>query len=519
MRAAAVVALCLCGTGAAMAQAVAPRFDIQAYVIEGNSLFEPYELYARVEPFAGRQKDFGDIRRAVQALQEAYRDRGYEAVRVLVPEQDVRDGRVRLRIIEARIGKVRVEGNRFFDDANVRASLPALREGEPPNTRRIGENVQLANENPMRKEHVVLEAAPEEGRVDAVVRVTDDEPWRTTVVFDNTGDGSTGHNRAGIGLLNANFAGLDHVLNLQLITSPTQYEDVLIVGAGYRVPLYGRNAMLDVYGGYSDVDSGTVQDLFAVAGSGTIAGARFTQVMPRIGGYEHKVAVGLEYKAFENDVALIGCACTLVPDVTTVPLLLTYSGRHEAPGREIAFYATYARNNPYGDGDASAAAIDAARAGAKARFQVVRVGAAYSRALRGDDILRIALDGQYTRDALVPGEQFGLGGANSVRGFHERATAHDIGHRLSVEMYGPDVGRLIAPDWRARMLGFIDLGRGKDQEPLRLPPSGLASIGVGTRATRGKRLSLRLDLALVTDGTAGRDKGERRSHFALAYAF
>lgn len=503
----------------ATAPAPAPRFDINAFVIEGNTLFQLYELHAVVEPYTGKQKDFGDIQRALEALQAFYIARGYNAVRVLVPEQDIRAGRVRLQVIEARIRQVKVQGNRYFDNENVRSSLPALQESRAPNTREIGANVTLANENPIRQLRVVLESTPEVGQIDAVVRVTDDDPWRTTAFFDNSGNSTTGHNRAGIGFLNANFAGADHVLNLQAITSPTQYDDVLILGAGYRIPLYRNNALLDFYGGYSDVNSGTLQDLFAVSGSGTILGARFTQVLPRLGSYEQKVAVGLEWKAFDNEVVLVGGSGTLVPDVTTLPLLITYTGRDLEPGRDLGFYITYAANNPYGDGDASAQAIDAARAGAKAGFRIVRTGISYTRALPEDNILRLALDGQYTRDALIPGEQFGMGGQNSVRGFHERSTAHDIGHRVSVEMYGPEVGYLIAPDWKARVLGFIDAARGRDQPPVRLAETGMMSIGFGARATRGKNLSLRFDTALVVDGNANRQEGEIRTHFGVAYTF
>ena len=504
---------------ASTAPAPAPRFDIQVFTVQGNTLIPQRELDALLAPFAGRQKDFGDIQRALEALQASYAARGYNAVRVLVPEQDIRAGTVRLQVIEARIRNVKIEGNKFFDDANVRGSLPALKEGEPPNTREIGANVTLANENPIRQQRVVLESTPEEGKVDAVVRVTDADPWRTTAFFDNTGNPTTGHNRAGIGFLNANFGGADHVLNLQVITSPTQYDDVMILGGGYRIPLYKSNALFDLYGGYSDVNSGVLQDLFAVSGSGSILGGRYTQVMPRLGSYEQKFAIGLEWKAFDNDVVLVGGTGTLVPDVTTLPLTFSYTGRDLEPGKDLAFYLSYSHNNPYGDGDASRQAIESVRAGAKAAFQIVRAGISYSRALKDDNILRLALDGQYTQDALIPGEQFGMGGVNSVRGFYERTTAHDIGHRVTVEMYGPEIGPQIAPDWRARFLGFLDAARGKDQEPVRLAESGLMSLGIGFRATKGKQWSMRADFAMVVDGTANREKGEIRTHFGLAYTF
>jgi hemolysin activation/secretion protein len=496
-----------------------PRFTIKAYAVEGNSLISQAEVDARVAPFTGTNRAFDDIRRAVQAVESAYRERGFEAVRVLIPEQDIRHGIVRLRVIEARMRRVRVEGNRHFDDASVRASLPALREGEPPNLRDIGANVALANENPVRKTHVAFEAAPAAGAIDALVRVTDDAPVRVGVFFDNSGNSSTGHNRAGIGFLNADVGGADHVLNLQLVTSPTQYDDVLIIGAGYRVPLYASNALVDLYAGYSDVDSGTLQDLFDVSGSGSLLGARLTKVLPRRGRYDHKAALGLEWKAYDNDVVLVGTSGTLIPDVTTFPLLLTYTGRHQSPGRELGLFATYAANMPYGDGDASEAAIAAARAGASAHFEVWRAGASASYALPRDNVLRVAFDGQYTRDALVPGEQFGLGGLNSVRGFQERTTAFDTGYRISIEFYGPEFGPKLSTDWHARLLGFVDVGRGRDQAPARIAAGSLGSIGIGGRFSRGKHLSMRFDTGLVTDGATGRDAGALRTHFAVAYAF
>ncbi len=516
------VTVALCALLLALAwssHAAEPRFGISAYAVEGISLIPQQEVDERVAPYTGANRTFGDIQAAAHALLAAYRDRGYEAVRVVIPEQDISTGVVRLRVIEARIGTVRVEGNRHFDNENVRASLPALRPGEPPNIRLIGANVSLANENPIRKEHVAFESAGRPGEIDAVVRVDDDAPLRFGAFLDNSGNPASGGYRAGLGFMHANLWNADHVLNLQLVTSPTEHRGVLIFGAGYRAPLYAYNALLDVYGGRSDLDSGTLQNLFNVSGSGTIAGARYTQVMPRLGAYEHKSAIGIEWKAFDNDVVLVGTSVSLVPDVTTTPLTLSYSGRYEVPGRNAGFYLSYASNLPYGDGDASAAAIEAARAGAKANFHIVRAGASASLAVLEDDILRVSFDAQYTRDALVPGEQYGIGGQNSVRGFYERELAYDTGHQLTLEIYGPDFGPRIGPDWHGRLLGFVDLGRGQDQSPQRLAADGISSVGFGGRFTRGKNLTARFDTALITDGTPLHPDGDLRLLFGVSYNF
>src|SRR5262249_60405242 len=62
------------------------RFEIQRYIVEGNTLLSQSEIDGIVTPFSGKDRDFGDIQRALEALQDAYASRGYNAVRVSVPE-------------------------------------------------------------------------------------------------------------------------------------------------------------------------------------------------------------------------------------------------------------------------------------------------------------------------------------------------------------------------------------------------------------------------------------------------
>jgi len=117
-----------------------PRFTIQRFLVDGNTILSQGELDRILAPFSGKDRDFGHIQRALEALQDVYTRRGYNAVRVSVPEQDIRSGQVRLRVVEARIRRVQIQGNRFFDEKNVRAGLPSLKEGTSPNTRAIGQH-------------------------------------------------------------------------------------------------------------------------------------------------------------------------------------------------------------------------------------------------------------------------------------------------------------------------------------------------------------------------------------------
>ena len=458
----------------------APRFAIQQYLVEGNTLLPQDEVARILAPHAGTSRDFGDVQRALEALQDAYSARGFTAVRVLVPEQDIRAGQVRLQVIEARLRNVKVEGNQFFDTPNVRAGLPSVREGASPNTREISRNAQLVNENPAKQVSVALEAADEDAKVDAIVRVVDDKPARYSAFLDNSGTAATGYYRAGVGFQHANLFNRDHVFNAQFITSPDHIGDVTIFGLGYRVPVYKWNGAFDVFGGYSNVNSGTVANLFNVSGVGTVFGARYTQILPRINTYEQKLAFGWDYRDIKSNVTFVGTTGTIIPDLTIQPLSLTYTGRFLQVGRDLSFFGSLSHNFGGGaDGNQAAFAAQprflAQQQLAVSNYTIWRAGASLSQALPADYLLRVLFNAQYTRNPLVTSEQFGMGGADSVRGFLEREVANDIGHRFSLEGYTPDFGKYLGTNWRARALAFVDMARGYDRDPAARRTGSLAS--------------------------------------------
>jgi hemolysin activation/secretion protein len=121
---------------AAMAAARADdvvRFAISRYDVDGNTLLPAAEMAAALAPYTGAGRDFGDVQRALETLEGLYHARGWRLVAVQLPEQELDGGVVRLHVVEMPVRQVEVAGNRHFSEANIRASLPALRPGAPPN--------------------------------------------------------------------------------------------------------------------------------------------------------------------------------------------------------------------------------------------------------------------------------------------------------------------------------------------------------------------------------------------------
>ncbi|MEZ5616583.1 MAG: ShlB/FhaC/HecB family hemolysin secretion/activation protein [Rhodocyclaceae bacterium] len=496
----------------------APRFDISAYRIEGSSLIGDAALQETLKPFTGAGRDFGDVQRAIEAIETAYAKAGWGAVQVLLPEQTLEGGTVLIRVIEARIGSIAVEGQKHFGEENVKAAVPGLQVGQAPRPLDMQESVRLANENPAKQTALVLRAGEKEGEVEAVLRVADQPPRRLSVSLDNTGSRQTGKYRFGIGFMHANLFGRDHVLNVQAVTSPSKHDRVRIVGLGYRIPFYAWGDSLDLSAGYSSTDSGVMQQLFAVSGAGRVYGARYTKNFPRWNGWEPKLVFGLDHRAYENKAELIGTGIRLLPDITVRPASLAFGLATRGERSETAFSLMAVHNLPGGE-NGGAADFAATRAGADSHYTLWRWSASHMANFAGDWQWRAALNGQWTRDALVPGEQFGLGGANSVRGFLEREILNDRGHQGTLELYTPDFGARLAAQLRLRALAFYDFGRVTRISPLpgEIDAEDISSYGLGLRAGIGDSFSLRFDYGIVQQPGGSQGRGEGRGHLGLLY--
>ncbi|MBI2312479.1 MAG: ShlB/FhaC/HecB family hemolysin secretion/activation protein [Betaproteobacteria bacterium] len=503
----------------------APRFDIERFVVEGSTYFSAEELDRIVAPYAGKQRDFADVQRALEALQKAYFDRGLTAVQVLLPEQELEQGVIRFRVIEATIGKVAIEGAEFFTDANIRNSLPALQEGRPPNSKRIGENLRLANESPAKRTAIILKSTDKEEVIDATLKVTDEKHWKSGLTLDNTGTAATGTYRVGLSYRHANMFDRDHIMSLQYLTSPEKSENVAVLGFGYRIPLYALGDHFEIFLGRSDVDSGTVETAgapFQISGSGTVLGLRYNQLLGKVHeSYDQRLVYGWDWRDYKPVVVQPGQNVNLLSDVTVRPFSLTYLGQWRFTTSDLGFYLSGAQNIAFGN-DGTRADIDAARKFGRGDYFIFRYGFNFNKAFENDWLFRFSYSAQDTRDALVPGEQFGLGGAESVRGFLEREIASDKGKLVKFEVYSPDMAQKLGiKNTRLRLLAFGDAGEvvRNNVQGSEIPWEGVSSLGIGLRLSYGSHVSLRLDLAQVQNGGGTQHRGDGRAHFGLLVVY
>lgn len=499
-----------------------PTFTIRGFEVSGAETLPAAEIERTLAAFVGPDGSFDRIRQAMEALERRLGDAGFGSARVLLPEQEVEDGRIRLRIILAVVGRIDLEGAKYHGPENIRNSVPGLAAGKVPEMNAIGASLRVANENPSKQTSLVFRQSERSGEIDALLRVADEEPLRTALSLDNTGTEATGKYRLGLIVQHSNLFDADHALSGQIVTSPGHERDVLIASVGYRIPLYASGNSLDLAWGYSNVDSGqlvTAGGSFGIAGSGQTASIRFNQYLPRLGDWEQKLSYGLDWRAYSNEVLPLGGGTNLVPDLTVRPLSLTYATGFREERLEASLNLSYVRNLAGGsDGTTADFNRPGGRAGASANYDLWRYAASFSYRMTSGWQLRLSGNGQWTSHLLVSGEQFGIGGTDSVRGFAERAIANDRGYRAGIELWTP---RLAADAWTAQLLGFADWGAVRRNQPLPGEAAGeaVASAGLGLRLGFGQRLSARIDAAHVLQGDGATHRGAHRLHGYLLWIF
>ena len=517
------------GLAAAEAEAAAePQVAVRAFRVEGNTLLDAGLLQASLQPWLG-QRRLAELRQAAQAVQALYGQAGYGAVVAYLPPQPVADGTVTIQVVEGRLGKVTVQGAQRLSPARVRAALPSLVEGQTPRVRRIDAELQMANENPSRSVGVLLGPGAVAGEVEATVKVEEQSPHRFSVSLDNSGNQRTGDYRLSLGWQHADLTGRDDVLNMQLQTSPSKASAVTVVSLAYRLPLVRQLAALELFAAYSDVDGGA-QPLpgaggdLRFSGKGRIGGLRTVWYLPRRGEYDQRLTTGLEVREYLNTCGINGLpngACgSAGQSVSVQPLTLEYAAQTGGSAPALLSLAL-AHNLAWGGQHGTAADFEAVRPGAARRYTVLRVQGQWAVPVLEDWQLagRVAL--QHSGDRLVPGEQFGLGGAAAVRGYQERELAGDKGLSAALEIVSPRLA-WPGPALDLRWLAFVDAGQVSNNGGLFCrngqSTCALSSLGLGLRLAWGP-VQLRLSLAQARQDAASTLTGDWRTHLALHASF
>lgn len=512
--------------------APAAEFDVFEFFVEGNSVLSAASIENAVYRFMGEKRSLTDVQNAREALEAAYRDRGYLGVSVLIPQQQVRDGVVRLEVVEAKVTRTRVKDAQYTSPAWVREQLPSVAEGTVPNFNRFESELVGLNRMNLLTATPLLRPGADASALDVDVLVEDRKPWALIVDLNNNAAVNTKPLRLGVAGSYNNLFGLRHSLGAQFVVSPQDTSQVKLGTVNYSAPLGGPDdATLTAY--YLRADSGTPTSIggLTVVGKQSIAGLRYVNPVPARLRLQQAVSFGVDYKQLDQG--------ELTPDggtsrVTYLPFYAGYNAVRPTPGGLSTIdLSTGFSISGVGSDDAEFAAR---RYGASASYLTLRGDLSHETRFDGWS-LRGRLAGQYANQPLIPSEQYILGGMNSVRGYYDAEQIGDRGYLVSIEARGnrldplsflrqkPAAAADATPSPGSSFslipIAFVDAGlvRILDPLPSQISQYSLASVGLGFRSNVLAKTSLSVDVARALRSGSFTQEGDYRANFRLIAEF
>ncbi len=470
------------------------RLYIREYRVTGAKKLPPPEIEKAVYPYLGPGRTEQDVEGARIALEKAYHGQGFQTVAVQIPPQEVRKGIVVLQVVEAPIGRLRVKGSRFFDIDQIKKGVPSLAEGNVPDFNQVAKEIVALNQMADRRVIPSLGVGVVPGTVDVELAVEDVFPLHGSIELNNRYSPNTTPLRLNASVSYNNLWQLGHTLGGSFQVAPQRIDDALIYSGFYIAPVPGVDWLKLMVQGTRQNSNVSTLGGSAVAGNGTIIGARFLISLPQGEGFFHSASFGVDYKNFEQDVFLAEGEPSGSP-ITYYPFSLSYNAAWVGKGYTTEMNASLIWSFRGAGSDTEE--FDTRRFEADGAFLYIRGDIGHTRDLAFGTQFFAGIQGQATGQALVDSEQFAAGGLDTVRGYLEAIALGDNAAVGSVELRSPSIGGFLGIN-ESRFFVFVDAAYLTINDPLpeQITYTQLAGIGGGYRISMFKFLHGSLDLGV-----------------------
>lgn len=478
------------------------------------------ELRKILEQYLGKPLSMASLDRLIKHIYTYYSAMDLPFVNITLPEQDITNGVVQLLVVEGGLGKLRVEGAKWFSE-DLYLSAIRLRPNEPIRLSVLNEDIAWINKNPFRQANVFIDKGDAVGGTNLVVRTQERFPLRVYAGAHNNGNESTDQNQLFAGFNWGNAFGLAHQLSYQYTASPDFYKLQGHSGS-YMIPLPWRDT-LTISGAYSKINPEMVAP-FKRDGMSLSAAFRYDSTLKSVGPLQHALGFMFEYKVSDNNL-LFGA----IPVTDNQTDILQFSGIYTGEIKD-----PWGANNlnlrlTGSPGGMSARNkteyFEISRAGAKADYYYGTLDLSRNQRLPADFSLLLSGHLQLAGRNLLGSEQLGLGGVNSIRGFKEGIVYGDRGYRLRAELYAPviPVDRLLpfsAPSMPLQLLGFYDHGTVSNVDRLagEASENTLKSAGFGFRFAVDRHVSVNFDYGWRLVAYPGVDY-QSRGHISITASY
>jgi hemolysin activation/secretion protein len=233
-----------------------PRFTVEHYDLQGNTLLPAKTLNAILTRHTGTNISFDEVTAALKDLQMEYHNRGYDTVRVTIPQQRLTNNVFKLRVFEGRLVEVLVKGNKHSSSNSIMRSLPSLKTNIYLNSKIFQAELDRANADQDRQIYPEIHPGPEPNTSALWLVIEDRLPLHGKIEANNQSSPGTPEQRLNGSIAYNDLWRLNHSLGVQYSCSEEDfksgdqwniYDKPLVANYSgfYRLPLGQPNALAD----------------------------------------------------------------------------------------------------------------------------------------------------------------------------------------------------------------------------------------------------------------------------------
>jgi len=154
------------------------QIQVKTFKFEGNTVFTERELLKLVRNYQHRSISAEELQEVKRLVTKHYIDQGYINSGVVIPDQEIKKGIIRLQIIEGHITSIEIKGNTWLSTsyilARIKLEIGSLEDRVPLNIVTLQERLKLIKLDP-RIDNVNALVAPGLALGEAILKVQIEE--------------------------------------------------------------------------------------------------------------------------------------------------------------------------------------------------------------------------------------------------------------------------------------------------------------------------------------------------------
>ncbi len=434
------------------------KLSLSRFDITGNTMFSEASLQYILREYIREGVTFTDLLSAASQITSFYRDAGYLVARAYVPEQEIQDGVVQIRVVEGLVGEVSVNNQSSTSDGLVSAYISKIKSGTVVSRKNVERSMLLLNDLPGIEASAVFKPGSTTGTTDLDVNLKPTRRVTGSLDANNYGSDFTGRYRLGASLYVNGLFGYGDTLGVRVLGS----EDTGTVygSVDYSMAAGGYGTRVGVKYSQLESDIGNAFASLGLESKAETLGVFVVHPLLRSREANSFVQLGVESREVEQIFSDELASSSTQDDVTVLTAAITGDIVDSILGGGVSTYGLAVQQGLDGLDP-----LKTSKPGAEGKFLKLDLNFQRVQYFGDSTSLSFKMVGQFTDDSLVSSEQFSLGGPNGVRAYINGEGLADTGMVFSLELR-QSLGFSNSIITNTQLVGFYDYGVGDSRDTL-----------------------------------------------------